>query len=59
MYHALMKVIMRGEGRGEQETKPPNAKEPQSTTTGLQPVLLHLTMLNCKQFRMASVRPTM
>jgi hypothetical protein len=28
MYCALMKVIMRGEVRGEQETKPCNAKEP-------------------------------
>jgi hypothetical protein len=30
-----------------------------SMTTGLQPVLLRLTMLNCKQSQMASVRPTM
>jgi hypothetical protein len=30
MYCALIKVIMRGEVRGEQETKPSNAKEPQS-----------------------------
>jgi hypothetical protein len=28
-------------------------------TTGLQPVLLHLTMPNCKQSQMASVRPMM
>jgi hypothetical protein len=30
MYCTLMKVILRGEMRGEQETKPRNAKEPQS-----------------------------
>jgi hypothetical protein len=31
MYCALTKVIMRREGKGEQETKPHNAKEPQLT----------------------------
>jgi hypothetical protein len=30
-----------------------------STTTGLQPVLLGLTMPNCEQLQMESVRPTM
>jgi hypothetical protein len=45
MYCTLMKVIMRGEGRGEQETKPRNTKEPWPTKSarGGQELEAHFT----------------
>jgi hypothetical protein len=61
MYHTISKVIVRREGKGEQETKPCNAKEPWLTklARGGQEPEAHFTQTGKGQAMPGGWPPTM